>query len=167
MFFARGVPVIYYGDEQGFTGDGGDQDAREDMFPSGVASYNDNRLIGTSATTAQSNFDTRSTLYRALSRMAAIRKGDPALSSGDQIVRASSDKPGIFAISRRAPSGGGETLVVFNTGTTSISEHVQVDTSSSAWTSLHGNCAPSAAAPGSYRVEVAPLDYIVCKAAPR
>ena len=28
----RGVPTIYYGDEQGFVGDGGDQDAREDMF---------------------------------------------------------------------------------------------------------------------------------------
>ncbi|MBM3927031.1 MAG: alpha-amylase, partial [Sphingomonadales bacterium] len=28
----RGVPTIYSGDEQGFAGDGGDQDAREDMF---------------------------------------------------------------------------------------------------------------------------------------
>ena len=37
MFFARGQPVIYYGDEQGFTGDGGDKDAREDMFANDVA----------------------------------------------------------------------------------------------------------------------------------
>ncbi len=28
----RGVPTIYSGDEQGFMGEGGDQDAREDMF---------------------------------------------------------------------------------------------------------------------------------------
>ena len=28
----RGVPTIYYGDEQGFAGKGGDQDARQDMF---------------------------------------------------------------------------------------------------------------------------------------
>ena len=28
----RGAPVIYYGDEQGFIGDGNDNDAREDMF---------------------------------------------------------------------------------------------------------------------------------------
>ncbi|MEO0851779.1 MAG: alpha-amylase family glycosyl hydrolase, partial [Pseudomonadota bacterium] len=47
MFFLRGVPVIYYGDEQGFTGDGNDVDAREDMMPSKVASYNDNTLLGT------------------------------------------------------------------------------------------------------------------------
>jgi glycosidase len=167
MFFARGVPVIYYGDEQGFTGDGGDQDAREDMFPSGVATYNDNRLIGSAATTAQANFDPASPLYRAIARMAAIRKSEPALAHGEQIVRASSDKPGLFAISRRAPSGGGETLAVFNTGATPLVAHVQVDTSSAAWQPLHGRCAPSSATPGSYRVEVAPLDYIVCKARTR
>jgi len=32
----RGVPTIYYGDEQGFVSDGGDQLAREDMFASMV-----------------------------------------------------------------------------------------------------------------------------------
>ena len=32
MMFMRGVPVIYYGDEQGFVSDGGDQLARENMF---------------------------------------------------------------------------------------------------------------------------------------
>ena len=37
MYFSRGNPVVYYGDEQGFTGDGGDQLARQDMFPSRVA----------------------------------------------------------------------------------------------------------------------------------
>ena len=50
MYTTRGQPVVYYGDEQGFTGDGGDQDARQDMFASKVASYNDDDLIGTSAT---------------------------------------------------------------------------------------------------------------------
>ena len=52
----RGVPTIYSGDEQGFAGDGWDQDAREDMFPSKVAVYNDNRLLGTKATTARQQF---------------------------------------------------------------------------------------------------------------
>ncbi len=32
MYLTRGQPVVYYGDEQGFTGDGGDKDARQDMF---------------------------------------------------------------------------------------------------------------------------------------
>ena len=64
MFFARGMPVVYYGDEQGFVGDGNDQDARQNMFPSQVATYNDDDLVGTLATTAQSNFDRRHPLYR-------------------------------------------------------------------------------------------------------
>ena len=165
MFLARGIPVIYYGDEQGFVGDGGDQDAREDMFPSKVAIYNDNKLVGTAATTAQSNFDTAGPLYRAIAGMAALRKADPALRGGEQVVRASSDAPGLFAISRRAPSGGGETLAVFNTGTTPVAANVLVDADSTRWEALHGRCAPASAAPGSYRVEVAPLDYVVCRTA--
>ena len=36
MYLVRGQPVVYYGDEQGFIGDGGDKDARQDMFASQV-----------------------------------------------------------------------------------------------------------------------------------
>ncbi len=36
MFFLRGIPVVYYGDEQGFVGDGHDKDSRQDMMPSKV-----------------------------------------------------------------------------------------------------------------------------------
>jgi glycosidase len=53
----RGVPTIYSGDEQGFVGKGGDQDSRQDMFASRVASYNEDRLLGTQSTTAQANFN--------------------------------------------------------------------------------------------------------------
>ena len=65
MYLTRGQPVVYYGDEQGFSappdvpGGIGDQRAREDMFPSQVALHNDTYdLIGTDATTADANFDT-------------------------------------------------------------------------------------------------------------
>jgi len=167
LFLSRGMPTIYYGDEQGFAGDGGDQDAREDMFPSKVAVYNDNKLVGSSATTAASNFDTQAPLYRAIASLAALRKADPALRRGEQVVRAAGDAPGLFAFSRLAPSGGGETLAVFNTSTKPISANIAVESGSRRWTASHGACAATAAAPGSYRVEIAPLDYIVCKAAPR
>ena len=45
MYLTRGQPVVYYGDEQGFSapdvpGGIGDQRAREDMFPSKVALHN-------------------------------------------------------------------------------------------------------------------------------
>lgn len=160
MMFTRGVPVVYYGDEQGFTGDGGDQDAREDMFPSQVASYNDNRLVGTSATTAQNNFDNNHALYRAIASMAAIRTATPALRRGAQVVRAFGDTAGLFAFSRIL--GGAEVLVALNTSNEPLAANVEVDSTSASWRALHGTCATASQAPASYRVQIAPLDYIVC-----
>src|ERR1700730_11755057 len=75
----RGVPVIYYGDEQGFAGTGGDQDAREDMFASRTPTYNAERLIGTSARNAQSRFGTDHPLYKAISTLAMLRRANAAL----------------------------------------------------------------------------------------
>ena len=68
----RGVPTIYFGDEQGFAGNaGGDQNARQDMFPSKVASYNEDSLIGSNATTAQENFNPDHPLYREIADLLA------------------------------------------------------------------------------------------------
>jgi glycosidase len=100
MFFARGQPVIYYGDEQGFTGDGGDKDAREDMFANFVATYADNDLIGTDATSADDNFDRRHPLYRTIQDYARVHNRHRALRSGAQIHRYSADGPGVYAFSR-------------------------------------------------------------------
>ena len=100
MFFVRGQPVIYYGDEQGFTGDGGDKDAREDMFANTVASYADNDLIGTDATSADDNFDETHPLFTTLQEYSAVYRDNPALRRGAQIHRVSSDGPGVYAFSR-------------------------------------------------------------------
>ncbi|HWU15684.1 MAG TPA: alpha-amylase, partial [Caulobacter sp.] len=77
-----------------------------------------------------------------------------------QLVRAASDKPGLFAVSRVTEAG--EVLVAFNTGPTPIRTQVEVDATSRAWRSAHGSCATAATAPGSYRVEIGPLDYMIC-----
>ena len=114
MFFARGMPVIYYGDEQGFVGDGNDQDARQDMFPSQVASYNDDDLVGTLATTAQANFDPRHPLFRAFREFARLRERSGGLRHGDQFHRHSEDGPGLYAFSRIDPDNPVEYLVVIN-----------------------------------------------------
>ncbi|MFZ4660370.1 MAG: pullulanase-type alpha-1,6-glucosidase, partial [Caldilineaceae bacterium] len=114
MYFARGMPVVYYGDEQGFTGDGGDKDARQDMMPSQVASYNDDDLIGTTATTADANFDQTHPLYTALKSYAAVRAAHPALQTGAQIHRYSTNGPGIYAFSRFERNTTYEYVVAFN-----------------------------------------------------
>jgi glycosidase len=159
MMFSRGVPTLYYGDEQGFTGDGDYADSREDMFASQVVSYNDNRLVGGGATSGD-HFRTDAPLYRRIAAMAKIRSEHAALRSGRQVVRAQGDKPGLLAFSRMAE--GREYLVVFNTGVTPIAANVEVETTSRAWRSVRGDCAGASTAPGSYRVKVGPLDYRIC-----
>lgn len=160
----RGVPTIYYGDEQGFTGHGGDQDSRQDMFPSKVASYNDNKLIGTNSTTAQSNFDPTHPLYREISKLAHIRTSHRALTRGLQVIRFADDKPGLFAVSRFDPDNGREMLLLFNTSTAPIRQKVRVETRSTRFDALAGTCPQAAAAPGSVAIELPPLGYAVCDA---
>ncbi|HEV7357335.1 MAG TPA: alpha-amylase family glycosyl hydrolase [Steroidobacteraceae bacterium] len=161
----RGVPVIYYGDEQGFAGGGGDQDARQDMFASKTASYNAERLIGTKATTAQRNFGTDHPLYKAISMLAMLRRANAALREGDQVVRASARTPGIFAVSRLDAQSSTEILIAFNTSTQSIDAQIEVDPHSQRFRTLRGNCAPAQSAPGSYHVQVPALDYLICTSA--
>jgi glycosidase len=160
----RGVPTVYSGDEQGFMGRGGDQDARQDMFPSQVASYNEDKLLGTSATTAQANFDTNHPLYRQIAALARIRTDHRALTRGLQLMRYSQDKPGLFAVSRFDPTTGREMLLLFNTSTAPVDQNVRVETRSTHFTTLAGACPAAAQAPGSAHVTVPPLGYAVCDA---
>jgi glycosidase len=164
LFTLRGVPVVYYGDEQGFAGRGGDQDARQDMFASRVASYNSEPLLGTDATTAHASFNRQHPLYRAIARLASLRRSHAALRDGAQLVRADASAPGLFAVSRLDPHSGRELLIAFNTSTAAVNAQVTIDASSGNFSSLVGSCEASASAPGSYHVEVPPLDYIVCAA---
>ncbi|MBA3881102.1 MAG: hypothetical protein C0500_15480 [Sphingobium sp.] len=160
----RGVPTIYSGDEQGFVGDGGDQDAREDMFASKVAVYNDNALLGTKSTTAQANFDEAHPLYQLIAELAKLRTAHPALTRGRTTVRAASPQPGLFAVSRIDPASGEEVLVVFNTDTKPLSANVAIDPATSRLTGLRGACPAAPTAPGSVAVSLAPLDFMICKA---
>ena len=121
LYFSRGVPVIYYGDEQGFVGDGNDQASRQDMMPSKVVSYNDDDLLATDKTTADDNFDTSHLFYQSFAQYAELYQHYPALRFGKQNTLYAQDKPGVFAISRTySPSGNElnkeqEVLIVFNT----------------------------------------------------
>ena len=160
----RGVPTIYYGDEQGFAGSGGDQQSRQDMFPSKVASYNREKLLGSNSTTAESNFNPNHPLYREIAQLARIRTAHRALTRGPQLIRYSSDKPGLFAVSRFDPANGREMLLLYNTSTQSIRQRVRVETRSRAFETLAGSCPAAADAPGTVTVDLPPLGYAVCDA---
>ena len=116
MYFSRGIPVVYYGDEQGFVGDGNDKDSRQDMMPSMVASYNDDDLLGTDATTAEENFDQSHVLYQDLVTLANLYVEHDALRHGQQAQVYAQDTPGLYAFTRTTEQG--QYLVVANTATT-------------------------------------------------
>ncbi|MXO84511.1 alpha-amylase [Altererythrobacter aurantiacus] len=161
----RGSPVIYYGDEQGFVGDGNDQAAREDMFASATASYNDNDLLGTQATTATENYDTAHPLYRLISELAALRKAHPALARGRQVVRSYDLEPGLFAVSRFDPDTGREYLVAFNTSAEPLTARSRFGYDATELETLAGQCPAELDARGSVRLELPAFGWAVCRAA--
>ena len=125
MFFSRGQPVVYYGDEQGFTGDGGDKDAREDMFANAVPVYEDNDLIGTDETTSDDNFDPSHPLYQAIGDYSELYNRAPALRSGAQIHRHSADGSGVYAFSRVDREERIEHVIAFNNSETEQTAEIQ------------------------------------------
>jgi glycosidase len=164
LFLLRGVPVVYSGDEQGFVGHGIDQDARQDMFASRVASYNDQGLLGTTNTTAVPNFNPQHPLYAQIAMLSKLRQSYPALRKGRQLVRAFGKTPGLFAVSRIGTDGR-EFVLAFNTSMETAVAQIEVEAGSKVFRSIRGGCAVKASAPGSFRVEVPPLGYAVCEGA--
>jgi glycosidase len=160
----RGVPTLFYGDEQGFAGLGVDQAARQDMFASRVESYNNDSLVGTSLRTTTSSFDRPHPIRSAITVLTALRLAQPALRRGLQTVRISSSRPGLFVVSRFDPDDGREVVIAFNTSTEPQSAQVEVNHGSQRFRSLHGGCEPLVSAPGSYHVMLAALDYAICGA---
>ncbi|MEU9348229.1 pullulanase-type alpha-1,6-glucosidase [Streptomyces sp. NPDC048278] len=118
MFLSRGNPVVYYGDEQGFTGSGGDKDARQTMFASKVADYLDDDEIGTDRTAASDSYDTSAPLYQRISALGKLRKDNPALADGVQTERYAADGAGIYAFTRTDANTGQEYVVAFNNADT-------------------------------------------------
>ncbi|NMM33718.1 MAG: pullulanase-type alpha-1,6-glucosidase [Phycicoccus sp.] len=120
MFLTRGQPVVYYGDEQGFIGGGGDKDARQDMFATKVTQYAGEEILGGTAG-SKDRFDTKAPLYQQISALATLRAANPGLADGAQIHRYASDGAGIYAFSRVDSATGREYLVVANNSTTAKS----------------------------------------------
>ncbi|MFI6480774.1 pullulanase-type alpha-1,6-glucosidase [Nonomuraea sp. NPDC050663] len=180
MYLVRGQPVVYYGDEQGFTGAGGDKDARAPMFASRSADYLDDDLLGTDATHAQDNYVTTHPLYQAIARLAALRDEHPALADGAQIERLASG--GVYAFSRVLASERVEYVVAVNNGTTQAQIQIPTDSPSTGFIPVYTTTAGAgrgaqatagagsgagvqAAADGRLAVTVPALSAVVYKAA--
>ncbi|MCX5066161.1 pullulanase-type alpha-1,6-glucosidase [Micromonospora lupini] len=138
MFLTRGQPVVYSGDEQGFTGPGGDKDARQDMFASKVPDYLDDDLLGTDRTHASDQFDTGHPLYRTIAELSRLRQAHQALRDGIQVTRYAADGPGVFAASRIAPADRTEYVVAVNNAATAQTVTVDTWSAGATFTGIYG-----------------------------
>ena len=137
MFLTRGQPVVYYGDEQGFIGSGGDKDARQDMFATKVAQYAGEEILG-GTTGSKDRYDTKAPLYQQVSALSKLRVANPGLADGAQIHRYASDGAGIFAVSRVDAASGREYLVVANNASTAKSATFDTYGQNAKFSPIHG-----------------------------
>lgn len=118
LFLARGQPVIYYGDEQGMIGRGGDDmQARESMFAAQAPVYRDAPLLATTRTGADDKFDPQHPFYQLFRQLAALRASHVALRTGAMLPRVTAESS-LFAFSRIERHERIEYLVALNASRT-------------------------------------------------
>ncbi|MET7882959.1 pullulanase-type alpha-1,6-glucosidase [Streptomyces avermitilis] len=138
MFLSRGNPVVYYGDEQGFTGSGGDKDARQTMFASKVADYLDDDEIGTDRGHASDAYDTSAPLYKEIAALSKLRKDNPALADGVQTERYAADGAGVYAFSRTDVKTGTEYVVAVNNADKASTATFATGSADTTFRGIHG-----------------------------
>lgn len=138
MYLSRGNPIVYYGDEQGFTGDGGDQRARQTMFASQVPAYQDDDQIGTDRTPAVDNYVPDHPIYQAVADLSALTERHRALRSGAQQVRHATDAAGVIAFSRFDRRSQREYVVALNNSEQAASAEVPTYVRNGGFTRVYG-----------------------------
>jgi glycosidase len=140
MYFSRGIPTVYYGDEVGMTGtnSGKDQFARQDMFPTEIEIWKTETRIGGLPIGNGDAFSatSRSPVAKYLIELAEIRKNNPALANGPMLERYS--KHAIYVISKKDVVANSEYLVAFNNSDTDEVVEVTTATATGGWTQILG-----------------------------
>ncbi len=166
MYFSRGNPVIYYGDEQGFTGEGGDKAARQPMFATQIPDYVSQNLIGTDATQAEDAYDTSHPLYATISDLAQVTAEYPALRDGAQQARYADAGAGIYAFSRIDSADNREYLVAVNNSTEEKTAQVPTWSPSTTFDAVYGGGEPiTTDDSSSVSITVPPLSVLAYRAA--
>lgn len=158
MFLSRGNPVVYHGDEQGFTGAGGDKDARQTLFGSKVADYLDDDQIGTDRTHADDAYDTTHPIYSSIAALAKLRKDHPALTDGTQKELYAKDS--VYAFSRTGEDR--EYVVAVNNAT--AAKTVTLPVESAAFETIYGGDTTETADDDTIEVTVPALSSVVLRA---
>ena len=156
MYLTRGQPIVYYGDEQGFSGPAGR--ARGPGRPAGARGHVPEpgaalqRLrphrIRRHHRAEQLPSETARCTAR-IAALAALRERHPALADGAQVTRYAADDAGVFAFSRVDARRQREYVVALNNATTPQS--ATFDTFSPGTTFEQVWPAPDRRGPGSLR----------------
>ncbi|GEM_PF-217098 len=100
LILQRGIPCIYYGTEQGFTG-GNDPGNREDMWDTSSSIFSKLPELGYKNIQP---FDQQNPIYQHIRKVIQLRKSNEVLRRGDvtnlKYTNASDNDSGIFAFSR-------------------------------------------------------------------
>jgi len=161
LFLLRGGPALYYGDEKVMIGRGGDKAARQDMFPTQVPYWQDEKRLGSGPIGTRSAFNVANPLEDQITAMQAVIKANPALRSGTQQIRHA--KAGVFVVTRYL--NGQEYAVLFNAGKTAQEVKFNVSTSGSKWSPILGTALSSSVSGSNLTVRVGGASYVVLKAA--
>ena len=143
LYFTRGIPAVYYGDEVGMTGSnaGNDQFARQDMFATEIELWKNETRIGGSPIGNGDSFAATNTspVAQYLKEISEIRRTNPALANGIMLTRYSLNS--LFVVSKKDPAENREYIVAFNNSDTDESVEITSATSSGGWQLLLGQSA--------------------------
>jgi len=157
--------VIYYGDEQGFAGTGGDKDARQTLFASQVADYQNQPLVTGETAGSVDRFSTAAPLYTHIETLSQLRAANPALDTGAQFERYATNGPGIYAFSRVDRDEKTEYLVALNNTESEQTVSLTTLTAGASYTALYGGGAALTSDPAAAAsITVPPLGTVVYKA---
>ena len=161
MFLTRGIPSIFYGDEVGLIG-GGDKAARQDMFSTMVKTWKEEERIWGDPIGNRNSFNIVTPLTTRLTLLNQLRKNNPALASGAQILRL--DSGNVMVNSRIDAANRIEYVVGFNSGSKERKVTFQTSTPSSAFTALLGSAKVSSGTDGKLTLTIPAMSTIVLKA---
>ena len=157
LFFLRGGPVLYYGDEKGMTGSGGDKNARQDMFATQVLDWQSELRIGAAPIGKESVFSQTNALEKQIADIQKLISNNPALRNGTQQIRFA--QGGSFAVTRYAQ--GSEYIVAFNGKDEAATSSFKTSSQSGQWELLTLGCSVSGTS--SVSVTIPARSYCVAK----
>jgi len=125
LYLLRGAAAVYYGDEVGIIGTGGDKQARQDLFRTQVDEWKTQERLGSPPIGSGSSFDvTENPIELRLQALAALRDANPGLARGATVIRRAQGN--VLVVSRIDWAGKHEYVIAFNSGTSAANVSVSV-----------------------------------------